>query len=274
MLRQIKWMLGVVGALVALLALVFGAFATGPAQPRAAARPGAKGLFEPAAACTKLKVTDVVWVTLDADGAIDQEVQSYPSGTSTITPVFQYNCVPKRITVVSVFSRDGESVYSDKETLKATNTKGLYSYPLGTTDGSPMDEGKWSVEFYNNKTLIASGEVQVGDASTNPSGNTATVQGTITDKKTRKPITNAIALVFVPGTTVQQWLDGGQQQEQVYTVGKTDSTGKFVLEKPLERNTTYSLLITARGYKPLGTDSFQISDTDQDPVDLTIRMTK
>src|SRR5436190_18016558 len=49
------------------------------------------------AKCTtfKAKSTDVAWVTLDADNNVDQQVNSYPDGTTTITPLFEYDCVPK-----------------------------------------------------------------------------------------------------------------------------------------------------------------------------------
>ena len=80
-------------------------------------------------------------------------------------PIFQYDCVPKKTTIVTIFSLDGETVFNDKEPLKASNSSGVYGYPLATTDDSPMDEGEWSVEFFNNKTRLTSGSVIVGEES-------------------------------------------------------------------------------------------------------------
>lgn len=278
MKQQIKAMLIIVGASVALIATVFSAFATGPGLRRSPlAFPAADapqiGEAAPLAACTKMSGGAVAWVTLTEDGQIDQQVDSYESGTSQITPVFQYNCVPKQVTIVTIFSLNGEPVFSDKESLKAANTKGMYGYPLGTTDNSPLDDGDWGVEFYNNKTLLTSGTVTVGEG-TAPASTSVTVEGTIADKKTKKPIKGAVVLVLKPGVTVQQWVKGGQKDKDVLTGGKSDSKGAFALENPLERETEYSIVVVAKGYKPLASDAFSISADQEDPVQLNIKMSK
>jgi hypothetical protein len=228
-----------------------------------------------AAACTKMEASDVAWVTLTEDGDIDEQVDFYESGTNLIVPVFEYDCVPKKVTVVTVFSLEGEAVFSDKEQLRASNSGGLYGYPLGTTDGSPMDDGTWGVEFFNNKTPLTAGEVVIGEGGGGEDpGDTVTVEGQITDKKTRKPIRGAIVLILFPGITVQDWVDNDQSDEDVYTAAKSDSKGNFTLESPLEREVEYSLVIVAKGYKPLAADGFVISADEEDPVQLDIKMTK
>ncbi len=278
MKQQIKAMLIVIGASVALIATVFSAFATGPGLMRSplaipalsVPQTGETALL---AACTKMTGGPVAWVTLTSDGQVDKQVDAYESGTTQITPVFQYNCVPQKVTIVTVFSLNGEPVFSDKESLKAANTKGLYGYPLGTTDNSPLDDGDWGVEFYNNKTLLTSGTVTIGEG-TAPASTSVTVEGTITDKKTKKPIKGAVVLVLKPGVTVQQWVKGGQKDKDVLTGGKSDSKGAFTLENPLERETQYSIVVVAKGYKPLATDAFTISADEDDPVQLNIKLSK
>ena len=237
-----------------------------------------------AAKCTTFKAndTEVAWVTLDADNNIDQQVSSYPDGTTLITPIFEYDCVPKSVEIVTVFSLNGEQVFSDKETIKATKTSGLYGYPLGTTDGSAMDDGTWGVEYYNNKKLVASGEVEVGDGGNgNDNGNgnqgnskTVTVEGTVTDKASGSPIQGAIVLFLNPGTMVQDFIDGGYKDADVYTGAESDSKGAFKLPVPLDRNVTYSAVIVADGWKPVATDKFVISDSDPDPLSLDVQLTK
>ncbi len=266
MLKQFKWMAAMGVSLVVIFSTVLSASAMAPAGVAAA----------PARACNAISPTDVVWVTLTDDGDIDEQVDSYPAGTAVITPVFEYKCLPKKITLVTVFYLDGEAIFSDKESLKATKTRGRYAYPLGTEDESAMDEGEWTVEFYNNKTLLTSGAVVIGEAGPNSDtdGTTVTVEGVVSDKKTKKPVNGAVVLVFTPGVTVQQWLDEGQQQEQVLTVGKADSTGEFKLQNPLTRETAYAILVTSRGYKPTGTNSFFIRPDDPEPVVINVQMTR
>src|SRR5437868_6995240 len=108
MKQQLKAMVVTVGVLVALIATVFSAFATGPGLARANVIVSGLGhvphMAKPALApdaCSKMQASDVAWVTLTEDGDIDEQVDSYPPGTSVITPLFQYPCVPKKVTLVT-----------------------------------------------------------------------------------------------------------------------------------------------------------------------------
>jgi hypothetical protein len=281
MKQQLKMLALAVTALIALVGVVFSAHATAPGFARAGdlALPSgsphmARMLPFPRAACTDMEPSEVAWVTLNEDFEIEDQVESYPSGTTLITPVFEYACVPKKVTIVTVFSLNGEVVFSDKEALKASNADGLYGYPLGTTDESPMDDGVWGVEYFNNKSPLTSGEVVVGEGEDPIEGETVTVEGTVKDKKTKKAIKGAIVLVLNPGTTVEDWVDGGQEDSDVYTAGQTNSKGQFTLEDPLTRNEVYSLIVVAKGYKPIATDEFVIEDDVEDPVQLDVVLTK
>ena len=277
MKQQIRWMLIVVGVFTALIGTVFSASATPP-------RLGGQGLAanshllrrdRSALACTSMKADEVAWVTLNDDGDIDEQVDFYESGTTLITPVFEYNCVPRSVTIVTIFSLNGEPVFSDKESLRSSNSSGLYGYPLGTNDDSALDDGEWGVEFYNNKTLLTDGVVSIGEGGgNNTADNTVTVEGVITDKKSRKPIKGAVIIILQPGLSVEDWIEDDQPDEDVFTGGKSDSKGVFTLENPLERETVYSIIVVAKSYKPLANDDFEIGPDEEDPVQLTIKMTK
>jgi hypothetical protein len=277
MKNQFKLTVAVVGAALIVLATVFSVSAKSnlARQPIQLAAP-AKAESAALAACTKMTGSNVIWVTLDSDGNIDQPVDSYPTDTTRITPVFKYNCVPKKTTLVTIFKLAGDEVFSDKESLKASNAKGTYAYPLGMKDDTALPDGNWAVEFYNNKTLLTSGEIVVGkDTGTGQTtSKKVTVQGTVTDKKSKKAIKGAVIVVLRPGITVKKFVDGGQKDTDVFTVGQTDSKGNFVLAEQLERNTGYSVVVVAKGYKATAADGFTISDTDPDPLVLTITMNK
>jgi hypothetical protein len=116
-----------------------------------------------AQACASLRAGPVSWVTLDDQGQIDQHVIDYPSGTTEIVPSFEYACVPKNTTIVTVFTYEGNAVLSDKEVLRFSAQAGVYAYPLSADDGDPLDQGDWKVSFYKDKALLASGAVRVGD---------------------------------------------------------------------------------------------------------------
>jgi hypothetical protein len=224
--------------------------------------------------------TDVYWVTLDKNNKIDQTVTSYPDGTTTITPVFEYDCNPTTFQIVTVFSFNGKQVFSDKTSLKATDQHDLFGYPLGTTSGNPVDNGEWSVQFFNAKELVASGKVAVGGGGgSNDNGNastssTVTVQGTITAKSGGKPINGAVFVVLNEGVTIDQFVKDNYADADIFTGAKSDSSGQFTLPDQLKRNTEYSMMVAAKGFKAVAVDGFKIDDKQPDPLTLDVQLSK
>jgi hypothetical protein len=280
MKSTIKLMFVGVAACLALVASVFTAFATSTSLARpgdeASDRPGARASrqFAPLSACTDMQATDIAWVTLTPNHHIDKQVSAYASGTGRITPVFQYHCAPDNATVVSVFSLNGLTVFTDKESIQPRTTASLYGYALETLDGAPLSDGQWDVQYFNEKTLLTSGSVTVGHASSDPSQTTsATVQGIVQDQASQNPIDGAVILVLKPGVKLQDFIQNGKKDSDVYTAGKSDSQGAFTLQKKVERHRVYAMIVAVEGYKSLGSDTFQVND-EAEPVSITISMTK
>ena len=273
MTRHSRLIMVVVSVILVVLTTTLGALAAGPELARERAAPAAG---EALAGCTKMQATEVGWVTLTDDGDIDEQVKAYASGVTQITPVFQYNCVPKSTTIVTVFTFNGETVLTDKESLKSSSRKGLYSYPISYKDDRAIDDGEWGVQFFNGKTPLTAGVVIVGGTADGgaATSETVTVEGRVTDKKTKKPIKGATVLALNPGVTIQNFIRGGQKDRDVYTAGQTDSQGEFVLENSLARGETYALIVAAKGYKATGHEGFTVAADAPDPLVLTITMTK
>jgi hypothetical protein len=256
--------------LATILCLAGSLLANSLSESAAARAAGAAVNAAAAQACDSLQAGSVTWVTLDDQGDIDRQVTEYPSGAMEIVPSFEYACVPKNTTIVTVFTYEGEAVLSDKETLRPTNRAGVYSYPLSADDGSPLDEGEWEVAFYRDKTLLASGAVRVGGEQR--TGGVA-IHGTVRDGNTRKPIKGALVAVLKPGISVKMFLDTGKESD-LFASGTTDSLGQFSLNRPLARDTTYGLLIVARGYRPIARDDLRLGADDADPLSMDILMVK
>ena len=267
----------VVAVCAGLVASGFTAFAPAPGHLPAADRARrAGGQFAPAADCSPMQASNIAWVTLDSDHHIDKQVSTYASGTNRITPVFQVNCVPTNATIVSVFSLNGQTIWTDQEKLPGLNFPRLYGYALETRDGSPLSDGAWGVQYFNDKTLLTSGSVFVGNTTGDPSQTTGvTVQGNVTDQASGQPIEGARIDVLNPGTQAEDFIRNGEPESDIFAVAKSDSQGAFTLNKKLARHTVYSVLAqaVAQGYKPIANNTFQILD-DPDPVSLTIAMTK
>lgn len=96
------------------------------------------------------------------------------------------------------------------------------------------------------------------------------VTGTIKDADSGKVIVGALFIVLKPGVTYADW----ENDDQVYSMAKTDSKGKFVLPDLLERGQTYTLVAGLKGYVPVHQDNVKVSETAKDVVDLAIKLQK
>ena len=227
--------------------------------------------------CTTMKATsDARWLATDEQGeATDEEITSYPSGTLAIAAVFDYNCLPKGATIVTVFALDGEVVFSNKAAQKPGPRPGSYSYVLSRDSEEPMPDGEWEVGFFNNKTMLTSSTITVGgDASgVAPISDSVTAQGTVTDAKTKKPIRDVLVIVLNEGVSAQSFVRN-PKDALVFARTSTDARGQFVFETPIERSVGHSWIIAAKGYKPLVEDDLLVGEDADDPLELNITLTK
>lgn len=253
MLRHLTRAAGLIAALLALAA----ALPTPPAEAAAVCR-----TFQP--------TSEVAWYLSEDEPMVD----FYPSGTEAIEPYFEYSCAPRNTTVVTIFTLNGEEIHTDEEVLQPSGAGAIYSYPLAAKQG-PVPEGEWGVTFLVNDQPVVAGAITVGGEPSEPQvSDEVQVGGTVTDKRTRKPIRGAMFVVLQPGVTVQQFADDDFADEHVLVSATTDARGEFVLDLPLERGVEYSIVVAARGYKPVAQDGFVVEEGDEDPLQLNVTMVK
>jgi hypothetical protein len=97
------------------------------------------------------------------------------------------------------------------------------------------------------------------------------IRGRITDADSGQGIPGATIIVLQPGVTVDsfQWIE-----EEVYTWAKADRTGSYELPRPLARGISYSIIVGAKGYRPLAEDSVTIPQSIASPWDWTFVLQK
>jgi serine protease Do len=221
--------------------------------------------------CEDLGASDLRWVTLDEDDTPGDPVESYPSESKLIYAIFDYECIPRKTTIVTVLSYEGSQVSTRKDTLKPTDDSGYWGvwYRYDKED-EYFEDGEWSIEYFNNTELIASGRIMVGE---DPKAQ-VTVLGTVIDSKTKKPIKDARVMILNPDITSKQFIRNNMPDEDIYTEALTTAKGTFVLEQPLKRNYAYGIVVTARGYKPTTYDDVTIEDDAPDPLSWSIPLQK
>jgi Zn-dependent metalloprotease len=121
--------------------------------------------------------------------------------------------------------------------------------------GSENPRGNVSSFFVDDVQMIA---CTTGNAPTAPptgSNELVYIQGQITDANTGRGINGAQVFVLRPGITARQAAaDDNLAANEVLTVGTTDREGVFRTQAAVNRNQTYSVIIIARGYRPILSD--------------------
>jgi hypothetical protein len=263
-------------AAAALTALVITAIgASAAAQPAdwatrsGPASPAGSEAAAPAYACAALEAGDVVWVTLDEDGEIAGDVESYPSETTKVTAAFEYSCIPRKTTITTVWSIDGEVVLTDETTPKATDKSDTWTSSLFMKDESPLPDGKYGIEYYIGEDRLTFGEVTVGGTE---APTAVTVRGVVQDSKSKKAIKGAMVIVLNEGVDPEAWLEEGTDDD-VFSSAKTNSKGQFELDQPIPLGAELGWLIGAQGYKPI-VETFALEEDTEDPLELTINLVK
>jgi hypothetical protein len=142
---------------------------------------------------------------------------------------------------------------------------------LFTKDDSPLEDGEYGVAFYINKKLIAEGTVIVGGYG--PAQEAVTVQGTVVDSRSGRPIRGAVVVVLNEGVSAEDWLKNGSDDD-VFAFAETDSKGEFVLSKPIPVGVPHDFLAGAKGYRLVVEKGWTIEDATEDPLILEIKLVR
>jgi Zn-dependent metalloprotease len=137
--------------------------------------------------------------------------------------------------------------------------------------------GNVSSFFVDDVNLIACTTGQ-GPAAPQTTGNLVYGQGTISDADTGRGIYGAQVFILKPGVSATQAAaDDNVTTSEVAATGTTDQSGLYRTDKPIERGQTYSVIIIARGYRPIIADSgVQLpgNATNPYPIDATMRKSR
>lgn len=275
MKKQFRMLAVTASSIIALLAITVGAVAAmGSAKFMGSARQS-DSTGAPLAVCAKLEASEVYFVTLTEDGDIDETVESYPISTTKITAAFDYGCLPRKVALNIVWSLDGDQILTDDDTPKATDKSSNYTHSIFKKDESEMPTGEYTVEFYLGEDLLTSGSITVGEVTDGPvvEGDELTVQGTVMDAKSKKPIAGALVIVLNEGVSTAAWLKEGTEEDML-AFAKTDSKGQFELNNKVPAGVKLPWIIGVKGYKTINQDDFVLEIGSDDPYIMNVGLTK
>ena len=229
--------------------------------------------------------SDITWVTVDNKGNVDQQVDSYPSGTDLLVGLFDYAGMTDGQTWGVIWYQNGQE-YARGSFSWDGGSKGTMPISLSNNDNSSMEDGTYSVEVYlidsNNKgTMLTQGEVTVGGGEVNggvpsrPSKSDGVqISGQIVDNDTNRGISGALFIVLNPGVTIDQFEAKNFPDSMIFTMAQADSNGNFTLPDLLDRGTSYTVVVGAKGYQRQVFEDVGYSASDSAEQQYSIPLTK
>ena len=180
------------------------------------------------------------------------ELLDYPTGTDRITVTFGWDGFSDGEDILEVwYDADPES--SDP-VLVTTASRWAFgpageclSLGIFNGDGSAIADGTYGVR------VLAGGRLRtVGDATTTigrePDG--INLKGRIVNADTGKGVKEALVILLVPGTEIQEWLDNPSDR-QVAASDTSDKKGYYETAPPITPG-EYPFLVYAEGYRIIG----------------------
>lgn len=227
--------------------------------------------------------SSITWVTVDDQGDIDQEVDSYPSGTELIAGLFDYSGMTDGQSWGVVWYQDGQK-YASGSFEWDGGSDGTMPISLNNEDNSSMANGAYSVDVYvvdadGNGTVLTNGEVTVGGggggiAPRPGKSDGVQISGQIVDNDTNRGIKGALFIVLNPGVSYDQFEAENFPDSMIFTMAEADSRGNFVLPDLLERETAYNVVVGAKGYSVQVFEDVGYSADDASEQEYSIPLTK
>jgi serine protease Do len=220
------------------------------------------------------KIGSISWFTVDSQGNVGDQVDSYSSGTPIIVGAFQFSGFTNGEPWQEIWTSGGDTVSSGTYEWDQ-GAEGQYGTSL-SHQGDPLPDGSYHLELFagNNSSPLSQGDVVVGSGTNNPPPSTkggVQVSGTITDENSGNPIVGAYFLVLNPGVNWDEFSGADFPTEDIMTYAKTDSNGEYSLPVKLQRNVPYTIVASADGYIDAYGDDLVWNDSD--PADYTMDIT-
>lgn len=200
-------------------------------------------------------------------------ISSFTSSLQALYAIFRWeNLAPG--TLWRVRWLVDEVVFFD-QTLPWVNVADGEAYIMRLSAPEAIPDGTYRVELSIDNVVLQSQEIQlgIGQLPINPFSRAEGVQlqGQLLDAATREGIPGLTVIIISDQYSVADYTGS---QDQVYALATTDRNGQFLLDRPLQFDVPYSLLIAADGYLPVPADGIELTRETPNPLDMVIYLTR
>jgi hypothetical protein len=208
-----------------------------------------------------------------ADAATAPAGSTFPGGINTLFGLFDWQQIQADTLWTLRLSVDN-NVFYERTAPWASQESGS-NFVVRLTDALGMPDGTYRLELLVNNVPLQLAQAQVGigqlpiDRFASASG--VQLRGQIIDAETNRGIPGVSFILLTEEYSVA---DFEWRADQLFTLAVTDRNGRFQVDRPLDLQVPYSVIIAASGYLPVTADGFRITPDTPNPLDLIIYLTR
>ncbi len=201
-------------------------------------------------------------------------ISTFSASTDTIYALFDWEQIASGTLWTMRWSVDDEVFYEQTQPWNAAESGQNFLVRLTSPGGIP--DGTYKLDLLVGQIPFGSTTARVGigqlpiDRFSQASG--TQMRGQVLDGETRVGIPGVTVVLINENFSVSEFTDQWSQ-DQVYSMAITDSSGNFQIDRLLQSNVPYSVVIIAEGYLPIAADGVKVKP-DQQSVDVPIYLTK
>src|SRR5690606_21529762 len=150
------------------------------------------------------------------------------------------------------------------------------NYLMRLTASGGLPDGTYRMQLFVNGLLFGEAEARVGigqlpiDRFAQAGG--VQLRGQVLDAETRQGIPGASFIVISEDFSAAEFMEAWSET-QVYASAVTDRNGRFQVERLLQPNVPYSVVVYAEGYLPILADDIEVTSSPS-VVDAPVYLTR
>jgi S1-C subfamily serine protease len=207
------------------------------------------------------------------DAISAQPISTFSNTTERIYAMFNWEQISPGTLWQMRWSIDGIPFYNQIVPWAGQSSGENYLIEVSAVGGLP--DGEYRLELLINNVVLQSETLELGigqlpiDPLTEAEG--VQLRGQIIDAATGEGIPNLTIIIISEEFSIEDYVG---QRDQVYALAMTDRNGVFQLDRPLQYDAPYSLLIAADGYLPIPADGVTVTRESPNPLDMVISLTR
>ena len=179
-----------------------------------------------------------------ADARPVNPTQHLPRGVGEVYASFDFDAMTNGTPWSTVWMNNGKVVIEQKNSWD-DGEEGRKTVKIANAKGIP--DGDYTLVLGIGGQVALEGQMRVGTAVDESDSE---ISGRIVDGDSGRGVDGALVIVLKPNVDVRRFLQSRRENE-VQSSTETDSRGSFKLPQQLPKGQAYSVVVAARGYRPL-----------------------